>query len=245
MAELKFGLLPGYIPAALKDLTYYIAGDLPTPPSKVEVPSVPGQSDGTPWGMDGNDQYGDCGVAGIDHLFMAVASATGETETWPTREEVVQYYLTYTKGQDSGVVLADFLKYVQAQQFFSHTVKAYAPVSVHDIPSMNFAINAYGAAYTGIAVTAAMQQAFAEGKAWNLEDLLSPVVGGHCIPIVGYDSSALYAVTWGKIQPIAYSAWHFMSSEAWAVISGEIVAKGDDGRGINLAALEADLKKLA
>lgn len=245
MPDLKFGLLPGYVPAALKDLTHYAAGDLPTAPPKVDVPEVPAQDDGTPWGVDGNAEYGDCGVAGLDHLFMAVASATAESETWPTADEIVQYYLSYTGGKDSGVVLADFLAYVKAKEFFTHTVKAYAPVSVHDIPTMHYAINAYGAAYTGIAVTQAMQQAFAEGKAWDLDDLLSPVAGGHCIPIVGYDSSALYAVTWGKVQPITHSAWHFMSSEAWAVIPGEITAKGDDGRGINLAALEADLAKLS
>lgn len=498
--DLKLGRLPGYIPVGLKDLTFYAAGSLPQAPPKVDVPSVPAQSDGTAWGMAGNDTYGDCGVAGIDHLFMADESVTGESGQSPQAADVVNYYLTYTNGQDTGVVLADFLSYVKQQGFFGHSIHAYAPVGVHDIPTLHFAVDAYDAAYTGIAVTSAMQRSYAEGKAWDLDDMLSEVVGGHClapgtriltdslewvpieslqpgdgltafeeypsagrgkrrkfrkaivegtglltlpcyelefsdgtvvraaydhlwlvagaagdrqwvrtdrmraggeratwtyklfdvwesqdtwksgylaaafdgegwmdgnenhirrlgfaqrsndmlettgtllkeagfnfrqylhssksgygdnpvynialngrretvrflgemrpqrllgnfhpdrlgtvngspkvrlirkdyigeqevvalqtdtrtyiseglpshncVPIVGYDSEFLYAVTWGKVQPISYSLWHYISSEAWAIISGEFVARGGDGRGVNLAALEADLAKL-
>ena len=87
-----------------------------------------------------------------------------------------------------------------------------------------------------------MESAFQNGQPWTLDDLDSPVVGGHCVPLVGYDSNYLYAVTWGKIQAIAYSAWHYISSEAWAVIPGEF--QSTDGRGISLPALEADLAKI-
>jgi hypothetical protein len=164
---------------------------------------------------------------------------------FPSRQDVIDYYLTYTGGQDTGVVLADFLAYVRKTGFFGHTLKGYAPVAVHDIPTLHFAIWTYGNSYTGIKVTQAMMDAFQAGQPWDLDDMLSEVVGGHCIPIVGYDSQYLYAVTWGKVQPISYSAWHFMSDEAWALITGEFTAKGGDGRGVNLAALEADLNKLA
>lgn len=246
MPDLKLGRLPGRIPVGLKMLDSYVAGSLPKAPSSVPVPAVPAQSDGTPWGMLGNDQYGDCGVAGIDHLFMSAGAITGaHGSPFPTSDEVVQYYLQYTNGQDTGVVLSDFLGYVKRQGFFGHSVAAYAPVGVHDIPTLHFAINAYDAAYTGIKVTAAMQSAYANGKAWDLDDLLSPTVGGHCVPVVGYDSSHLYCVTWGKIQPITYACWHYISDEAWAVISGELVSSDGDGRGINLAALQADLGSLA
>jgi hypothetical protein len=240
----KFGRNPGYIPNGLRDLTYYAAGSLPQPPTSVTVPTVPADADGTPWGMDGNDSYGDCGVAGVNHAFMAAAASTGvlSAEVWPSDEEVVSYYLTYTGGQDNGVVLADFLSYVKSTQFFGHFVQAYAPIAVHDVPTLQYAIYAYTSAYTGINVTAAMQAAFQAGKAWTLGDVLSPVVGGHCVPLVGYDSDHLYCVTWGGVQAISYSAWHFISDEAWAVIPGEF--KAGDGRGVDLAALQADLSKI-
>jgi hypothetical protein len=232
------GCLPGRIPVGLKDLTYYAAGALPQAPPKVDVPAV------ADWGVNGNDLYGDCGVAGINHYFMADAAIAAETESFPPDQDVVGYYFQFTNNVDSGVVLSDFLSYVQRKGFFGHTIAAYAPVSVHDIPTLHFAVNAYGAAYTGIKVTKRMMDSFNSGKPWDLDDLLSPVEGGHCVPIVGYDDRHLYAVTWGKVQPVSHAAWHYMSTEAWGILSGEFVSRGDDNRGINLAALQADLSKV-
>ena len=76
--------------------------------SQGRCPAVTPDADGTPWGMDGNNQYGDCGVAGINHGFMAAASAVNATakEQWPADEDIVTYYLSYTGGKDTGVVLA-------------------------------------------------------------------------------------------------------------------------------------------
>lgn len=241
---MKLGRLPGTIPVGLKWLDDYIAGSLPRPPAKVEVPVPDPDPDGSPWGVDGNDEYGDCGVAGLNHYFMADAAIAAAKEQFPDRTEIVQYYLHYTGGPDTGVVLSDFLAYARKNGFYGHQLSAYAPVRVHDIKTLHFAVWAYGAAYTGIQVTQGMMTAFGQGKPWTLETLLSPEEGGHCVPIVGYDSKHLYVVTWGKVQAISYAAWHYMSDEAWALITGEFVAKGGDNRGINLAALTADLSKL-
>lgn len=242
---LKFGCNPGYIPVGLKDLTFYAAGSLPKAPASVTVPVVAAAPDGTAWGMDGNDTYGDCGVAGIEHGFKAADAVLNYPEQAPADQDVVNYYLTYTDGQDSGVVLADFLAYVKQTGFFGHSIEAYAPVGVHDVPTLQFAIDAFDFSYTGITVTDAMMQAHNDGKPWTLDDVYSPVDGGHCVPLVGYDNSWLYCITWGSVQPISYSAWHYISSEAWAVIPSEFTAKNGDGRGINLEALKADLPKLS
>jgi hypothetical protein len=234
----KFGRLAAQFPAGLGDLTRYVAGSLPKAPASVAVPEV------ADWNMLSNDTYGDCGVAGLEHGFMAAAADTSQTETQATAQQAVEYYLTYTDGQDSGVVLSQYLAYVKANGFYGHTIAAYAPVAVQDIPTLQFAVSAYDFAYTGITVTEAMQEAFQQGEPWTLDTLESPVAGEHCVPIVGYDSSYLRVVTWGGVQEIAYSAWHYIASEAWAVISGELVAAKGDGHGINLAALQADLSKL-
>lgn len=247
--NLKLGRLPGTRPVGLRDLTWYAAGALPKAPAKVAPPTplAAWSTDGYPWGMDGNDNYGDCGVAGVNHGFMADAVAAFQTkETFPTDDEIVDYYLTYTGGEDNGVVLSDFLSYVKQKGFLnSHTIKAYAPVHYQDITTLHFAIWAYCFAYTGIEVTDLMQEAYQEGQPWTLESFQDgQVEGGHCVPLVGYDSKYLYCVTWGKIQPIEYSAWNYMASEAWAVVTGEFLARGGDGRGVKLDALEADINKL-
>lgn len=235
----KFGRCPAKIPAGLRDLTYYVAGDLPKPPASMAVPQV------ADWGILGNQSYGDCGVAGLHHLMMSDAADTSENEAFPSEQQVIDYYLQYTGGQDSGVVLSDYLTYVRQNGYYGHTVKAFAPVAVHDVPTLQTAIWLYDATYTGISVTQAMMDAFNQGEPWALETVQGEVIGGHCIPLIGYDGQYLTAVTWGGTQQIEYSAWHAISSEAWAVITGEEAAANSDGHGVNLAALEADLNQLA
>jgi hypothetical protein len=236
----KLGRNPGHVPDGLRDLTWYVAGDLPAPPVRRVVPA-PGKGD---WGMDGNDRYGDCGVAGIHHGDMCVEYDTTTPRDSVTANEVVQYYLEYTGGQDNGVVLADFLAYVKKTGWFGHQLAGYAPVTINDMRTVQFTVNAYGFAYIGIQVTDLMMQASNAGKPWTPETFANGTVeGGHCVPVVGYGTENLYAVTWGKMQAIQYSAWHLIVQEAWAVLMSEIVAKGGN-HGLNLAALQADLSKL-
>jgi hypothetical protein len=237
---LRLGKLPGLIPAGLRDLTFYAAGSLPAPPPSVPVPSVS-------WGMLGNDTYGDCVIAGLEHGFMAAAAGTSEQQQFPTDQQAAEYYLQYTGGQDNGAVPSQYLASVRQNGYYGLSVAAYAPVAVHDVPTLQFAIDAYDFAYTGIQVYQGMMDAVQGGVpwAWTAEDLTGEILGGHCIPLVGYDSQWLYAVSWGQVVQIAYPAWHRMSEEAWAVITGEITSAGTDGHGISLAALTADLGKVA
>jgi len=240
MSGFKLGKLPALIPGALRDLTYYTAGPLPQAPPSVAVPMV------ADWGMLGNENYGDCGPAGAIHGFMAAAADTYQTETFPTADQVVSYYLQYTSGQDTGVVLSDFLGYVKQNGFYGHCVDAYAPVSVSDVNTLRFTIDAYDFAYVGLTVSEGMMSA-AQGEppwTWTLEEAQGASIGGHCIILAGYDSNWLYGITWGNVVKIAYPAWNQMGDEAWALISGELTRAGTDGHGVNLPALQADLNRL-
>jgi hypothetical protein len=236
----KLGRRPGHVPNGLRDLTWYVAGNLPAAPVRRPVPHPLA----IPSGMDGNDQYGDCGVAGLHHGNMAVEYDTGNPTDAITAAQLVEYYLTYTGGQDNGVVLADFLAYVQQTGWFGQQVSAYVPVSVNDMGTLQFAVNAYGFAYTGIQVTDLMMNASNAGQPWTADTFANGTVeGGHCVPIVGYGTDNLYCVTWGQMQAIEYSAWHLIAEEAWAVLMSDVVTKGAN-HGLNLAALQADLKLL-
>lgn len=237
MTSFKLGRQPAQIPAALHDLTYYAAGPLPKPPPSVAAPSV------SSYGMLSNDTLGCCGPAGLEHGFMAAAADASEKESFPTAKQCASYYLRYTGGEDSGVVLSDYLAYVQKNKYYSHTVTAYAPVGVHDVPTLQFCVAAYDFAYCGIVVTQAMEDAFGAGEPWTSATNKGAVLGGHCVPAVAYDDEFLTVVTWGALQKIAWPAWHKMSEEAWGVIVGEDVH--GDGHGISLAALQADLSKLS
>jgi len=232
------GCLPGTIPVGLRSLSYYVAGDLPKAPASVAVPEF------GDWGMLGNDHYGDCGVAGLEHGFEADATITGARETFAPDEQAIDYYLQYTHGIDAGVVLADYLNYVREHGYYGKTISAYAPINIHEIPTLQTAIWLYGFAYSGIKVTREMQMAFQQNTPWDHVACSGEIVGGHCVPIVGYDDNFLYLITWGGGQAISYSAWHLIATESWAVITGEFEAKHGDGRGISISTLKADLDKL-
>jgi len=239
-ATYKLGRLPARFPGGLYELSYYVAGPLPIPPTSIPLPKV------TNWGMLGNDQYGDCGPAGFIHGCEADAAITHQKENWPTAQEVINGYLAYTHGQDAGVVLSDFLSYVRMQPkgFCGHKLTAYAPINHLDTTMLRTAIWMYDFIYTGIAVTDAMMQAAQLGQPWTLADLHSPVVGGHCVPVVAYDEHWLYLVTWGSIQKVSYPMWSQICDEAWVVITEEFVKAGGDWHGVSLKALEADLNRL-
>lgn len=247
---MKYGRLPAQFPGGLRTLDYYCAGPLPKAPATLAVPTPPASvADSGPWGMLGNDQYGDCGVAGLEHGFEAAAFITHETENYPTAQQAVDYYLTYTKGQDSGVVLSQYLAYVRSRRYFGKQVAAYAPVAVHDVPTLQTATWLYGFSYTGISVYEGMENAAQSAPdpywTWDSSTLTGGIVGGHCIPVVGYDDSWLYAVTWSNVVRISYPVWHQIADEAWAVLTGELEARRGDGHGVSLAALQADLDGLA
>jgi len=235
----KFGRLPGKVPVGLRELGFYAAGPLPSAPAAVTAPDV------GDWQMLANDVVGDCGVAGLQHGFMADAAVAGEHESFPNGTQAKAFYLAYTGGQDSGVVLADYLAYVRQHRYYDHTVDSFAPVNVHDVPTLAFATFAFGFTYCGIVVTETMQRTFAAREPWEMATLTGPVAGGHCVPVVGYDDTFITVVTWGAVQPVSWPAWHHMATEAYAVVTGELVAaEGDGARGVTLEALRADLDRL-
>jgi hypothetical protein len=234
----KLGCLPALFPASLHDLTYYAAGPLPKPPAEIPVPVFAN------WGLLGNQSYGDCGVAGLQHGLETDATVTQEKEKWwPSEQQAIDYYLKYTGGQDDGVVLSAYLAYVRQNGYYGKTVAAYAPVAVNDIVTLQTAVYLFDFAYAGITVYDGMMNAFSENETsciWDTSQL-DAVDGGHCIPIIAWDNQYLFAVTWGQVVRITYPCWHRIASEAWAVVTGELLERHGDGRGINIKALETDL----
>lgn len=231
------GKRPPLFPGGLGLLSAYVAGRLPQAPSKVTVPTV------SDWGVLGNDRYSDCAWAGYQHLGMADAAITAEQESWPSAAQLIKGYLAYNHGQDVGAVLSQLLAFLRGYGFFGHSLDSYAPVSVSDLTTLRTCVWMLGAAYCGITVTQGMQAQFGQGP-WTPPEPDDPAEGGHCVPIVGYDSQFLYVITWGAVQPMTYPCWHQQGDEAWACLTGEFVTANGDGRGINLAALRQDLDGL-
>ena len=235
----KLGKLAPQRPEGLHALAFYQTNPLPKAPASVPVPKV------VNWGMLGNDQYGDCTFAGIVHARMATASILSITETFPSTQQVIQAYLKYTNGQDAGAVEADLLKYWQANPLFGSKIAAYAPTDRADLDELRSVINSYGLAYIGISLPAPAEQQFGHHKPWTLTHTPADqnIIGGHCIILVGYDKDYVYGITWGAVQPIAWNWLQTYMDESWAIITPEIVTKGQFGQ-LRLADLLKDIGKL-
>jgi len=235
----KLGKLAPARPAGLHMLAFYQTNPLPAAPESVDVPNF------GDWRMLANDKYGDCTFAGIVHARMATSAVLGLTETWPTDDEVVQAYLSYTNGQDAGAVEADLLKYWQQNDIFGSKLAAYAPSDHADFDELKSVVASFGLAYIGVRLPVTYQDQFINNQPWALTGTPADdqIEGGHCVVIVGYDSDYAYSISWGKVQAISWDWLRSYMEESWALITPEIVTAGKYGD-MRLAELYADLEKL-
>lgn len=230
----KLGKLGAVRPHGLADLATYARGRLPAPPTKVDVPSV------SSWGMDGNDTYGDCTMAGAAHLIAAWDAEVDEHDPVPSATEVVEQYLVLTRGEDTGLVEHTVLNRWYRNGLFRERICGYAPVDPRDLTALHQAIAFYGGAYVGVALPESAQSQFGAGKPWTVTPG-SPIEGGHCVVFVGYSPHCLYAVTWGQVVEVTYPWWTAYGDEAWCVLSGAFRQAGHDGAEIDFATLRHDL----
>lgn len=234
--QYRLGKLPAKRPHGLSDLAVYAAGKLPPPPASVPVPKAQ-------YPMDGNDQYGDCVMAGTAHLIAAWDAEVGQSDPVPTGDAVVQEYFALTGGPDSGLNEADVLAHWQQVGLFGRRIEGYAPVDPRNLVELHQAVAFYGGSMLGIACPQSAQEQFAAGEPWTFVPN-SPVVGGHCIVALGYTPTAVLCATWGGIAEVTYSFLAHFMDEAWAVIGSPIAERGADALGIDLGSLQADLERI-
>ena len=237
MSELKLGRLPQRRVGnrfAIAWAHQYMAAAIPAPVYPIDV------SGGiTAWGMLGNDQYGDCGEAGQLHYQMASSAATG---TFPagaafTDQIAIAEYLAFTNGQDTGVVLADFLLWL----YRKGEILGFAPVDLSNRAQADSLMAIFHGLYVGVSLTPDAQQLFGAGRPWTVVNGERPDPQlGHCILKVRTDGAAMESyVTWG-IEQAATRDWSAACvDEAWVVVTTQ-----DQADQLNMPALFADIDAL-
>jgi hypothetical protein len=241
LTHYKLGRIHDHHPPPVPDLATYATKPLPPAAASVDVPGGNLAS----WGMLGNDQWGDCTIAGADHVILADSTITNEAYTAPTLNAVEREYFGLTGGADSGLVISNVLKSWRTTGMFGNKLGAYAPVQVNNTTLLQQCIEWFGTAYCGVNLPQPAEGQFkTDGSGvWDLTGTSadSQIEGGHCIVLVAYDAQQLYAVTWGAIVGITYQWWEKYADESWATITQEFIARNGDARGISLSSLQADL----
>jgi hypothetical protein len=245
MATNKYGLELGKLPATrlagVSTLGEYTEGKLPAPPESVKVPG-----DAADYPMDGNDQWGDCTIAGIAHL-LAAWDILVDTKSIavPDAAACVSLYEQLTGSSTPpgpGLNETTLLAQWRTQGLFGNEIDAYAPVDYKNIVELHQAIAFYGAAYLGIVCPESAQQQFQDNQPWTYV-AGSPVEGGHCIVALGYTPTALLCATWGGIAEVTYPFLAHYLDESFAIISPEY-ADAKQTPKLDLAALKQDLDNL-
>lgn len=235
-----YGKLRPQVPSALKSLAEYRTTAPPVPPVSVPVPVV------YDWGILSNDTLGCCVLSAAGHLIMASDAETHRSDAAPTAAQVATLYHRMSP-RDTGLVISAALTKWHRAGFWGDKVWGHAPIQQHDETEIKLAIAQFGSATIGVQLPKSAETQFDFGnQPWTLIPgyRADPIIGGHCILLVGYDATYVYCVTWGKVQAISWQWLSVYCDEAWAVLSQQVVeAGGYDG--LNLAQLEADLRASA
>jgi hypothetical protein len=225
---------------------------LPTPPPSVDYSQIPSI------GMLANDSLGDCVPAGMGHVVEQDTQYASGAEQVVTDDAAITVYSEvagYVRGDpstDQGTVVQDALDYWRKQGVFPdadgtlHKIAAFAAVDLTDWNEIENAADVFGQVIIGFNFPDSAMDQFNAGQPWTVVKG-SPLDGGHCVVLVGYDADWLYVLTWGAVQKMARAFWTKYVDEAWVVITQETInAQGVNAYGgiLDLATLGADFAAL-
>lgn len=216
--------------------TYFKDGTLPSAPSKC------GYSLNLNYPVALNDQLGDCVVAGHIHLTQAVANEITETYTVPPNSEIRTEYFDLTGGSDTGLSETAFLQTARETPILGSQIDVFGVLDHTNVEEIKSAIYTFGGAFLGVVLPQSAQNQFP--GTWTVEPD-SPIVGGHCIVAVGYDSQFVYVVTWGRVIRCTWDWFTTYVEEAYAIVYTDEVQKN---RGplpeFNIEQLRTDIASL-
>jgi hypothetical protein len=194
------------------------------------------------WPMYLNDQIGDCTEAMVGHL-IENSSTYGAGSTVQIADsdvlsayERVSGYNPDDPSTDKGAVLQAVYGDWQKNGVGGHKATVFAQVDHTNTDQVKQAVEEFGAVGLGIVVTQDMMDAFHGGQPWTTAD--GQQLGGHAVPVVGYDAQNAYVVTWAKVQPMTWECFAKVTEESWVAILPEwLNSKGVDPEGVDLQGL--------
>ena len=247
----------GKLPYVHDPRTFHLSTYLPvlpkTPPTGDWGKAVKALSE--PWGMDLNDEIGDCGVAGISHAQkLWIANSVGKRFQYTDADIIKTYsalseYDPKTGANDNGIALISGLKYWQKIGFNGHKIDAYVKVDATNQARVNAALYLFGCLYAGIGLPITAQEQV--GKIWTVTDTslrgdAAPYAwGGHCVLLTAWGDK-YKCITWGEEQFLDDQFLGTYADELWVPLSLDFFTKDHlTPVGLKYSQLLADLKNYA
>jgi hypothetical protein len=204
------------------------------------------------WGMDLNDQLGDCGIAAMDHWQMAARATSGQSfASWGNTVSLSLYeqlggYVADNPATDNGTVLQDNLALWQKEGVptGSGTDKILAYGALRpgswDRSMRVKTMQTFGPGYTGINCPETAESQFP--GPWTLVPGAA-IAGGHCtVTAAEYAATnEIREISWGASVPTNEAFLMAYTEEYWVIISDDTLENakanpyGVDLQGMNEA----------
>jgi hypothetical protein len=229
------------------------------------VSAVMKQSSGG-WGMDGNDQYGDCTCADCAHQEMLRTANVG-TIWIPSQLQVLALYAqfqgytgdpsnlhaieSYLANNDNGCDELTVIQYLTQHGWLGRKLNGSASLDPTQLDQLKWAVCLFGASRLGLNLPDSAMDQFNNGQPWDYVEG-AQLDGGHDVPLVKYDASTYYVVTWGQLWPVTpafmtakYDDGSPYVEEAHAELALDWVnAKGTAPDNLDMDQLAADLSAI-
>lgn len=245
---MKFGKLPARPNATVLKLANYLdASVLP------KIPAEFGHEKAIDaYGMLGNDEVGDCVLAGAAHETMIwgkEASLSFEFDTAAVESDYTALtgYNPDDPSSDKGTDMQAAASYrrrigVVDTAGNRHRVGAYVALTPGDPDELAAAAYIFGVVGIGIRVPAYAEDEFNAKQPWDVRHGNASIIGGHYVPVVARRGGNFCVITWGAVQEMTVGFYRRYCDEALVYLSTEMLTAGVSPEGFNLAALQADLK---
>lgn len=230
-AEFKLGRAPK-LPdrAKLQFGNFLRAGAIPEHPLSVDDLSD------VQYGLDMNDQFGDCVPTGFDNFRRMVTRLLTGTQVNATQEDVFRWYRTqnpnfdpdnYKEADDQGMVIQYFLEELVKEG----VILGFAEVDHKNPQEMQAALYTFLGVIGGVDLEVA-QQGQTDLGFWDYAG--SSEWGGHCVLIGAYTGDSEECITWAQRVRMTAKFMQNQLDEAWVVILPEHVARPDFRAGFDL-----------
>jgi hypothetical protein len=255
MPELKLGKLP-----ASPDHRDFLFAKYAKPANLPKPPAHFGHETLFPpkaWGMLGNDEWGDCALAGPAHETMLLTKEGHHPAAFTTAGVLSDYSaVTGFKASagppdhnptDKGASVRDVFGYRRTTGMLDaagerHKIGAYLALDRTDVSEIYQAMYLFQVVGIGFVFPESAMSQFNEGKPWDVVPG-AKVKGGHYVCAIAKRTN-IEVVTWGALQQMTEAFFRSYCDEAWTYVSHEQLRDGHDPEGFDLAQLKADLAAL-
>jgi hypothetical protein len=204
-------------------------------------------------GMDGNDDYGDCFWAAMEHdLKIKHANAFGEVISGSTDEVLAAYsagtgFSKNDPNSDQGTIMLDGLKFMRSTGMTMgaagvHKIGAFVRVNQKDHDEVRVAIDLFGGAHLGVM----FPEAWEGDPVWDAT--FSRIVGGHAILLTAHDvDHPLRLVTWGSYRGMTWEGLDQQCDELFVSLDPDWLKPGSTNApsGIDWTTLNSDLQAVS